>query len=80
MEIIDIKYDLRQELNYFKEKAEEFNESYVFYKRENFILKRNVRYGTDKDKILDRNDYLQYQYYLVLGDTTIGSKNNYKWP
>jgi len=80
MEIIDIKYDLRQELDYFKEKAEEFNESYVFYKRENFILKPNVQYGTDKDKILKRNDYLQYQYYLDLGDRTIGSKSNYKWP
>jgi hypothetical protein len=80
MKIIDIKYDLRQELNDFKEKAEEFNDSYVFYKRENFILKPNVRYGTDKDKILNRNHYLQYQYYLDLGDRTIGSKNNYKWP
>jgi hypothetical protein len=77
--IEDLKNDFEQDLIDFEEKVDEWNKNYVFYKRYNYVLPNGVRRGHNKNKILDRNHFLTYKYYLALGDSTIGGKGNYLW-
>jgi hypothetical protein len=76
----DVKWRLEEKLKGFKVMIDEWEKKYVFYKRENFSLPPSYRFAPDGAKVLDRRDYLNYQFYLDLGDSTIGSRNNPKWP
>ena len=76
----DMKWRLEEELKEFKVMIEEWEKKYVFYKRENFSLPPSYQFSPDEAKVLERRDYLNYHFYLELGDRTIGSRNNPKWP
>jgi len=76
----DMKWRLEEKLNAFKVKIDEWENKYVFYKRENFSLPQSYRFPPDGAKVLDKSEYLNYHFYLDLGDRTIGSRNNPKWP